>query len=266
MNGESLYGVRAGEYFEIQREWKNGDVVTLELAVSFRYWTGEDSLTGCAAVYYGPVLLALDQSFAPGYTQNTRFTTQQLESAVITEGTYTDTMLNFTVKLGSETVRLVDFASAGKYNGGSVPSTYWSWLKVPDAPKAIEFEKGGRAVWQNTARREVSFGEHIRFENAMYLPGETVSFTVELPDGKQVDKILVSGVEAVEEKDGSYAFVMPAAEVRVEVTLKDGQQTDSSGGSEGESSSSGCGSIVSGVVGVTALAIAAAVLGKKRKK
>lgn len=266
LNGESLYGVRAGEYFEIQKEWKNGDVVTLELAVSFRYWTGEDTLTGCAAVYYGPVLLALDQSFAPGYTQNTRFTTQQLESAVITEGTYTDTMLNFTVKLGSETVRLVDFASAGKYNGGSVPSTYWSWLKVPDAPKAIEFEKGGRAVWQNTARREVSFGEHIRFENAMYLPGETVSFAVEVPDGKQVDKILVSGVEAVEEKDGSYAFVMPAAEVRVEVTLKDGQQTDSSGGSEGESSSSGCGSIVSGAVGVTALAIAAAVLGKKRKK
>ena len=95
-----------------------------------------------------------------------------------------------------------------------------------------------------------------------------------------MDKILVSGVEAVEEKDGNYAFVMPAAEVRVEVTLKDGQQTDSSGGgtsdsqntsdsksgSEGKSPSSGCGSIVSGAVGVTALAIAAAVLGKKRKK
>lgn len=31
-------------------------------------------------------------------------------------------------------IRLVDFASCGKYNGQSQPSSYYSWLNIKNAP------------------------------------------------------------------------------------------------------------------------------------
>ncbi|MBR5945992.1 hypothetical protein IKZ80_02800, partial [bacterium] len=48
--------------------------------------------------------------------------------------------INYDVETESGTVQLVDFASAGKYNGATTPAAYRSWLKVKDVPSSTSAE------------------------------------------------------------------------------------------------------------------------------
>jgi DUF1680 family protein len=63
VNGSRVEGVRPGTYLMLKRRWKDGDTVELSLDLSLRYWTGELSKRGKAALYRGPLLLAFDQKF-----------------------------------------------------------------------------------------------------------------------------------------------------------------------------------------------------------
>ena len=276
LNGQARYGAEAGEYFTIDRTWKNGDVVELDLAIEVRYWSGEANMEGYSSVYYGPVLLTLDKAFAPLYNQNTKFTAEEFENATVSDGSAFGVMLMFTVGEGAAAVSLVDYASAGKYNGESAPSTYWSWLKIDGAPSAETL--GDRPVWQNTDKKEVYFGEYIDYDGAMYGEGETVTFRIEAPQGYEADTVTVSGgIQAVSE-NGVYSFTMPSSSVRVSVTLKEIEASEPSGGDDGpadgdadageEPAAGGC----SGAAGTGCAALAAAALGgaavlagKKRK-
>lgn len=224
VNGEACADVVAGEYYTIDRTWKNGDVIQLELAMQMHYWTGAAGVSGYTSVYYGSVLMTLDKSFAPQYNQNTTFTVAQLEAMEISDGSAVGAMLIGTVKIGNDTVKLIDFASAGKYNGESAPATYWSWLKVADAPAA---KNNGLPIWQNSDRNKVFFGENIDYAKASFYAGDTVTFTVAVPDGKQVDEVKVSTGAEVTEAAGAYTFTMPdEEEVSVWVTFKDDETSD----------------------------------------
>ncbi|WP_197525426.1 beta-L-arabinofuranosidase domain-containing protein [Pseudobythopirellula maris] len=47
-----------GSYLAIDRRWRAGDVVTLEIDESIRCWVGENECEGKAALYRGPLLMA----------------------------------------------------------------------------------------------------------------------------------------------------------------------------------------------------------------
>ena len=224
VNGQTVYGIEAGEYASLTRTWKNGDVIQLDIAMQVRYWTGEDSMEGYASVYYGPVLMALDRSFASIYNQNTVFLEEDIDGAAVIDGSSVGAMLLMEVPVGGTSVMLVDYASAGKYNGEAEPSTYWTWLKVEGAPASDAL--GEKPIWQNTPKQEVSFGEYIEFERAMYRPGETVRFTVAVPEGYAVQEIAVTEGLAVAENNGEYSFTMPQTPVDVSVSFKEAESEE----------------------------------------
>jgi hypothetical protein len=62
VNGQAVEGVRPGTFLEVEREWKAGDAVTLELPMAWRLVKGRKRLSGRAAVMRGPVVFGLDPS------------------------------------------------------------------------------------------------------------------------------------------------------------------------------------------------------------
>nr|WP_232001418.1 beta-L-arabinofuranosidase domain-containing protein [Proteiniphilum saccharofermentans] len=67
VNGEKIEGVNAGMYCKINRQWKKGDVITLDLDVRGRVVKQD----GYAAVMKGPVVLARDSRFCDGFVDET---------------------------------------------------------------------------------------------------------------------------------------------------------------------------------------------------
>lgn len=62
VNGQTVPS-KPGAYAIIDREWKKGDEVTIDLDFSPRFWVGQRESRGKASVYRGPILYAMD---APG--------------------------------------------------------------------------------------------------------------------------------------------------------------------------------------------------------
>ncbi len=228
---------QSGEYYSIEKTWKNGDEILLDIAVSFTYWTGEREQSGFASVYYGPILLALDKSIVPTYNQNVPFTVSAIENANVKAGRLVGTMLVVDVEIEGEIIKLVDFASAGKYNGTNTPATYWSWLKVVDAPSVKE-----GVTWLNTDKHKVYLGENLSANEMLVYQGQSVELEVNVPEGYQVDKFTLSeeGVEVVFE-EGIYSFIMPNSDVSINVSFKEDNQPNTSetpSASDGQGSSS----------------------------
>ncbi|GHT23191.1 hypothetical protein FACS189430_06070 [Bacteroidia bacterium] len=63
VNGDTLRGVAPGTYYDINRTWKKGDVIELQLDVRGRIVRQD----GYAALVKGPVTLARDSRFADGF-------------------------------------------------------------------------------------------------------------------------------------------------------------------------------------------------------
>ena len=204
-----------GTYFEITKTWKNGDTVSIDIGYTFTYWAGQGAQEGKTSVFYGPILLALDTYYAPGFDQNTVLTREAIENAVISIDPESDTFLCADVTIGNTTLRLVDFASAGKYHGKSDPADYYSWLKVEGAPAV----KDG-VTWQNTDKYKIAFDAAIEYDSALAYAGDTVTFRVNVPEGKAVDKILCAEAE-ITEQNGIYSFTMPSRDIAVSVSFKD---------------------------------------------
>src|SRR5690606_21729539 len=55
----------AGEYARLQREWHDGDVVTLNIPMSLRAIVGEHGNRGKVAFARGPLILAADDALNP---------------------------------------------------------------------------------------------------------------------------------------------------------------------------------------------------------
>ncbi len=221
VNGERSIA-KEGEYFVIDKTFKNGDRIELDIKESFTFWKGENAQQGYTSVYYGPVLLTLDQHFEPNENQKTAFAVKDFESAEISSATAEDCMLTVNVKSGDKTVKLVDFASAGKYRGKSQPSTYYSWLTVLGAP---ETSTDLSRKWMTSDRKKVQFDPSIESDRATYYVGERVNFKVNVPSGKEIKSVLINGSE-IKGENGEYLFIMPIYDVKIEVVFSQKEQEE----------------------------------------
>ncbi|KAK4189495.1 hypothetical protein QBC35DRAFT_430725 [Podospora australis] len=110
VNGVRFEGVvRPGQYAVIKREWKAGDMVTVQLPMKLRLLPANDN-PNLAALAYGPVVLA-------GNSSSTTMPTLALGSLRrVGNG------LEFTATAGGKTVRLGAFYEAWDYNY----NVYWA--------------------------------------------------------------------------------------------------------------------------------------------
>jgi DUF1680 family protein len=135
LNGERLTDVKCGQYLVIDRTWKAGDKIELDLDFSLHFWVGERECAGKVSAYRGPILLTYDRRFNTfGPDGLPRLDAREMTGKISTwEGRRPPyLLLDFQANDG-QTVRLCDFASAG--NGGS---PYLSWLKI-DGATASQF-------------------------------------------------------------------------------------------------------------------------------
>ncbi|MAE67106.1 MAG: hypothetical protein CMJ18_22835 [Phycisphaeraceae bacterium] len=133
LNGESIRNVVAGSYLVIDRRWRRGDRVRIDLDMSFHYWVGEKQCSGKASIYRGPILLTYDRRFndmdpddlpelnADGLSGRRIATSRMNPEPML--------LMQFRGARG-RTVRLCDFASAGETG-----TPYLSWLKVKGVSK-----------------------------------------------------------------------------------------------------------------------------------
>ena len=202
VNGVRYPGVRAGSYCEILREWKSGDVIELTLDMTVHYWQGEDLCEGKTAVYYGPILLALDGLNANeeigAILPSPVFSNEDFETRMtVSDGSPTNCWLYFDVTTAQgETVRLVDFSSAGQYR-----QPYLSWLTVEHNLPYTPFIKGGLPQWSaRTAQKthEVhllpSEGGSVSVSSRSVLHGRGVEIQSTAQDGKVLLDVVANGV------------------------------------------------------------------------
>lgn len=61
LNGKGVGGTGKGRYLELNRRWRKGDEVELDLDMAVRFVTGDREAAGKVSLYRGPILLAYDQ-------------------------------------------------------------------------------------------------------------------------------------------------------------------------------------------------------------
>ncbi|MFF9490450.1 beta-L-arabinofuranosidase domain-containing protein [Streptomyces sp. NPDC014676] len=126
VNGASRPGVVAGSYHTIERTWRSGDTIALELDLRPRTLIGTDPPPGCdpdsgkgtrgrLALYRGPVLLAYDERHDRFdiHTLPPMATTAQLTLDQSTPAPQDTRMVRVRARTDAGDVNLGDFANAG---------------------------------------------------------------------------------------------------------------------------------------------------------
>ena len=122
VNGGEPAEAAAGKYFEIKRGWQNGDRITLEIKIAVHYMNGQGEYDNYSAVYYGPLLLAMDTNVNVGW--NKMAVTLDAENFEYSIAAKKGTIVALKVKTADgKTVGLTDFASAGA-NGAYYTSLF----------------------------------------------------------------------------------------------------------------------------------------------
>lgn len=145
-NGQVSKAV-SGKYFDLKSEFKNGDVIEIDIPLSVHYLLGENEKSGKASVYYGPILLTLDDGYTPDYLNGTTvFDTDGLEKAIISSAGNKGGILSFDAEdTKGNAVRFIDFASSGKNGTG-----YNTWILLHHSMGWVDFKKSGNPTWNNT--------------------------------------------------------------------------------------------------------------------
>jgi hypothetical protein len=139
VNGKPMAGVLAGRYLEVNRRWKAGDAVELDLNLAPRFVTGDREAAGKVSVYRGPLLLAYDQRHnAFDEDEIPALDLQRLpEMKIISASTKSHPtnpagspwlLVEIPASPGGA-LRLCDFASAG-----AAGTRYRSWLTAEHCP------------------------------------------------------------------------------------------------------------------------------------
>ena len=130
VNGQGV-SVTPGTYATIQRRWRRGDRVELNLDFSPHYWQGEKECRGKASIYHGPVLLTYDRrlnEIDPADLPELDAGKARIKLANTREA---DAIVAVDIEgVGGRSLRLCDFGSAGE--GGS---PYLSWLRIRNTDK-----------------------------------------------------------------------------------------------------------------------------------
>ena len=132
LNGERVKSVSAATYLVLDREWKAGDKVEVELDMSLHYWVGEKECDGKVSIYRGPVLLTYDRrlnTMDPDEIPTLDATAMKEQLISDKDSLPTVVHVEYTAPDGRK-LQLCDFGSAGE--GGS---PYRSWLPVTEIDK-----------------------------------------------------------------------------------------------------------------------------------
>jgi len=147
INGTGISSVKAGQYLTLNRKWKKGDVITVNLDMSFHFWKGEQQCDGKSSVYRGPLLLVHEESSAGNNTGNEIIldaNTISKSAVVVTDTSAAGAQLLISIPDGNNTILLRDYGTAGRNQ-----VQYKSWLKVLNT-SVVPFSKEnpGRYWWQ----------------------------------------------------------------------------------------------------------------------
>ncbi len=126
INSEEVFGVVKGQYYTINRQWREGDEIRLWLDMTPHVWVGEQDAAGKVAFYHGPLLLTYDRQFNEydpfDVPTLTAFQIRQMQP-ITSEGDQASWVMFNVACEGTSDLLLCDFASAG-YAG----TPYRSWL------------------------------------------------------------------------------------------------------------------------------------------
>ena len=139
LNGETIQGIRAGGYWEINRKWEQGDRLVLTFDFRPHFWSrpveGQVSPT---SIYRGPLLLTYD----PHHQEADReplpvLDAARLELREVEDSRWLKPWLLFeTTATDGSKLRLCDFASAGVAG-----TAYESWLPMQNAAVPLPFSR-----------------------------------------------------------------------------------------------------------------------------
>ncbi len=132
-----------GSYASIEREWKPGDSVEIELDMPLRAIAGDGPMFGRMSVYRGPLLLAFDAlendfdegalpRLPPALLEKAQVSFPKGDEAGRRIGRFSPWLHVDLPLADGRRLRLVDFAS-----GGSLGSRYASWLPAEELPPPI---------------------------------------------------------------------------------------------------------------------------------
>jgi hypothetical protein len=142
VNDENVADVRPGRYLRLDRTWKPGDRITIDLDFRLHFWAQEESpargeppassglLAGeerprLVSIYRGPILLAYDPRFNPDEDVPVLRAEGLSASRVLPGGWLAPWMLLELAGENGRRLRLCDFGSAG-----AAGHAYRSWLSV----------------------------------------------------------------------------------------------------------------------------------------
>ncbi|QEH32165.1 Non-reducing end beta-L-arabinofuranosidase [Aquisphaera giovannonii] len=129
VNGEPVGAVKPATYLELDREWKAGDEVALELDMAPHLWAGEREAAGRVSIYRGPILLAFDQRFNPGKPADPPSLGKSITLGKLVDWSASPTpVLLVEASTTAGPILLCDFASAGADG-----SPYRTWLRAEQA-------------------------------------------------------------------------------------------------------------------------------------
>ena len=113
--------------------------------MTIHYWKGESLFGTKASMYWGPILLALDENHTDANLHAVMLPMESAADAQAEDGAATGCMLYVRLpdRNGNE-VTLVDFASAGQNR-----AAYASWLNITGPLSVLPFDRDGTPVWQN---------------------------------------------------------------------------------------------------------------------
>ncbi len=132
LNGERVKSVPPATYLVMDREWKVGDKIELELDMSLHDWIGEKECEGKASIYRGPILLTYDRRLnTMGRDKIPTLNATAMKERLIDnkDNLPTVVLIEYTAPDGRK-LWLCDFGSAGESG-----SPYRSWLPVEQIKK-----------------------------------------------------------------------------------------------------------------------------------
>lgn len=147
VNGENLPRPNPGSYLGLQRLWKDGDTISLDLDMSFHFWAGERECDGKTSIYRGPILLAFD----PVYNAMDPNEIPELDSRDLsprleeTHRLFQPCVLLSVKATNGQDIKLCDFATAGAYG-----NYYRTWLPIRNI-QPLPFDPS-RPIWSNRPR------------------------------------------------------------------------------------------------------------------